>query len=106
MSYVKSLQSLAALQDDEVDPAHVPIIQLKGLRDIALKFGLQSEELKKAQEMLSITAEVCCRPSRLTILGLRMKADMRSPLAPYIDHHSNRASSPLIPAKSWSFRYL
>lgn len=36
----------------------MPIVQLKGLKDIANKFGLKSEELKKAQEMLSITAEV------------------------------------------------
>lgn len=56
--YVKSLQSLAALQDGETDPANVPIIQLKGLKDIANKFGLKSDELRKAQEMLSITAEV------------------------------------------------
>jgi hypothetical protein len=57
--YVKALQSLASLQDGEINTANVPIIQLKGLRDIAIKFGLESEELKKAQEMLSITAEVC-----------------------------------------------
>lgn len=58
-SYVTALQDLAALQDGEVDSANVPVIRLRGLREIAIKFGLQSEELKKAQEMLSITAEVC-----------------------------------------------
>lgn len=56
--YVKTLQSLAALQDGEISSANVPIIQLKGLKDIANKFGIESEELRKAQEMLSITAEV------------------------------------------------
>lgn len=65
MPYVKSLQSLATLQDGEVDAASVPIIQLRGLRDIAIKLGLESEELRKAQEMLSITAEVCYLRARL-----------------------------------------
>jgi hypothetical protein len=61
--YIQSLQKLVDLQEDSsANVASIPVLHLKGLKNIASKYGIDSPELKQAAEIFSITAEVSSPP--------------------------------------------
>lgn len=100
---MRSLQALVAVQDEQSmdqQDEDIAVVELKGLKDIASKYGAASDELKKASEMLSLTAEVRFLLTRRVHIEVLEATPLTLPLLPQIIA-IHRAYYHLTPARSF-----